>query len=213
MRSIIDQQIELHFGDEYKPTIVETRKYIAACFNNIRKWGGDTQAILDSEGGRKNILRTALATIIEVGTISEGLERWSKRLTNEYVNSTHLKKCVPLELEKTSSPFNESYHSAEAGSGTVHSSFGDGSPHSRSATTLLYGGDEDRPGLLRGDEEKELFGALAQLPHSDTEVADLLGWPIKRVKTVKARVVQRARYNHDPDYRRKKIARNRAWRS
>jgi hypothetical protein len=99
VKTILDQQIELELGDEYPEALERARKFVGATLNMYKRWN-KTQIILDGEGGRAGVLRNCLATIVEVGDISEGLDRWATRLAVEYANGAHT-KWATLDLEHT----------------------------------------------------------------------------------------------------------------
>ena len=82
--SITEQQLELHFGEDYADVKKQSVKFIQRLLS--RSWfGNNKQAMLENEGGSSNMAIQALMSIIECdGEIREGLRAYSNRLTLEY---------------------------------------------------------------------------------------------------------------------------------
>ncbi len=84
---IIDQQIELHFGDDYDRILDHTRKFVKTNYQRLLSWGANKDQILDNEGGRRGLLRKALCYIIEEGDEGNGLRAYGTYLAHEYTSA------------------------------------------------------------------------------------------------------------------------------
>ncbi len=84
---IIDQQIELYFGDDYDRILNHTRKFVKTNYQQLIIWGANKDQILDNEGGRRGLLRKALCYIIEEGDEGNGLRAYGKYLAHEYTSA------------------------------------------------------------------------------------------------------------------------------
>lgn len=90
MKTILDQAIELELGDEYPEALERAKKFVGSTLNMYKRWGKH-QTIVNNEGGSAAVLRNCLATIVEVGNVADGLDRWASRIADEYANGAHTK--------------------------------------------------------------------------------------------------------------------------
>lgn len=193
---LIDEQIKLELGEDYNKALDRARKFIAATCANYKRWGL-LPRLLDNEGGRAGVLRNCLLTIIEVGEIERGLERWASRLAQEYVNGRH------NEWDPIKGNPNLGYSSPEdAGIRGIGerstNSFGSSLEPSGEGSRKLpeYAPDDETPlaRIIKTHEEYELYNALASVHHLK-EAAELIGMPYSRAKKLNNRVWQRVRYH------------------
>jgi hypothetical protein len=187
--NIIQQQILLHFGDDYHIVLEQARKYVAISYRNMLRWGANRNQLLDNEGGRVGLLTTALLTIIEVGEVADGLKRFSNRLATEYLNGQHA-KWETLEIL-------EDMLLAGKDGGTGRS-YGDPSALPQEGYTPLDVTDNESQlppldEIIRTGEELELYTILASVPDL-REAAALMGVTYDHAKTLNNRVGQRLRY-------------------
>ena len=92
MNTIIQQQLELHFGDTYPNVVSQTVRF---CKTVVDKpwWGQNRNVLLNNEGGMSGMRTHALTYIIELEDITLGLKAYGKYLRSEY----GLEKPTPLE--------------------------------------------------------------------------------------------------------------------
>ena len=98
---ILDQQIVLHFGEEYDATLASVLKYTKTILNRP-PLAAQKYRIFNCEGGGGNLSRLALSYIIEKDDVDDGLDAFSTYLDEEYSSSnnrakTHHTKWVGLE--------------------------------------------------------------------------------------------------------------------
>ncbi len=84
---IIDQQIELYFGDDYPDTLKTAKKMVRTSFRLLVSWGADRYELMTNEGGRTGMLRTLLCYIIEEGDNVKGQKAFNKYLSQTYTNA------------------------------------------------------------------------------------------------------------------------------
>lgn len=96
MNTLIDEQLMLHFGDEYRNVVSQATRFCKTVVN--KPWFGENRSmLLSNEGGMPGMRRQALLSIIEKeDIIPDGLKAYGLYLRNEYgIDKTeHL---VPLE--------------------------------------------------------------------------------------------------------------------
>lgn len=88
---ILDQQIEIHFGEEYDATLASVLKYTKTILNSPPLMA-QKYRIFNCEGGGANLSRLALSFIIEKGDVNNGLRAFSSYLNNEYSSSNNRAK-------------------------------------------------------------------------------------------------------------------------
>jgi len=175
MKPIIEQQFELHFGDDYDATLRSVLQYTKTILNKP-PLVSHKYRIFDSEGGGGNLSRRALSYIIEKGDVGNGLKAFSSYLNEEYSSSnnranTHHTKWAGLEYsmdrldaEAASEPFRVPF--AASLSGDI-----------RSLSPFVEQ-------TLQTDQERELFSTIAALNGSIVESFNALdldhkeGWRI-----------------------------------
>ncbi len=82
--SIINQQLELHFGAEYSSVAKQARKYVSYLLGRPW-WGPNREAMIGNEGGPQGMRLNAMFSIIEhEDTIEIGLKAYSSSLRLEY---------------------------------------------------------------------------------------------------------------------------------
>lgn len=193
MKNIMEQQLELHFGDEF----VETREHAAAFITALihRNWWMDNRDMLvDGEGGIPAMINTALCWIIQKGDRSEGLESYSRFLLAEY--SPHLNRTgsrsgpnhtnwLPIEA------VSEDSITAPDGDTTLESLLGDSSGVLSNPLHRVVSHSTDT--LFRDSEEEALFETMASVGGNSAAIAGkLLGMDPYHTRLVYKRVRERA---------------------
>lgn len=187
--SIVQQQIELHFGDEYPTVESQAKRFVSTVYRRYNGWSkGGGEELLRGEGGMEGAMLGALATIIEVGDVREGLERWAKRMSQQYTNN-HERTFAGLN-DATDIP------SLVVEEGGEHP-LGDAPATPLPGLHPLRVGGEIRrraSGGLTVDEmiaEETDFCETLISTHSLTETAEFMGIPYERAKSIKARIKYR----------------------
>ena len=176
---ILEQQIELHFGEQYVKVVSQTDRF---CKYLIAKpwWGQNRQTLLTNEGGLKGMRWQALTYIIEKDdNITIGLKDYGNYLRAEYGKEYH---ALPLEehivslKEKTDEPSYQTFLSD------------DGSPSDalQSLWKLL-----EKIALTR--DEAEFFQIYASI-QDVKETCELLSISLKDGRRIFDRVRHRATY-------------------
>jgi len=197
--SIIDQQMELYFANDFGRVSDAVDKWIGRTIIMMQRWGkGSTWVSL--EGGRDNVRLSALGYVIEADDLDVGLKAYGKYINREYGNRDRL---ISLDDERGRDDDRPLGVTLEA-----VSPFGASPSGGLQALSHL-----NQEHFLKDEEEYELFSLLGDLgPNgrnkgpSHTEAADLLGWDMKRVKRVYARVHARRRYSEDTDVQSRRKA-------
>lgn len=86
--NIIEQQLQLHFGDTYLNVSQQAGRF---CNYLISRpwWGENRPALITNEGGLDGMRRAAMCSIIEMDNhITAGLKAYSNRLRKEYSTNT-----------------------------------------------------------------------------------------------------------------------------
>ena len=95
--NIIEQQIELHFGDEFPSVDKQARRYCQSLLGRPW-WGPNSGVMISNEGGKQGMWISALASIIEhKDDVETGLKAYGLRLRAEY-GSDKLQD-LPLNVE------------------------------------------------------------------------------------------------------------------
>ncbi len=175
--SITEQQLELHFGDDYPDVRKQSAKFVQRLLS--RSWfGNNRQAMLENEGGSSNMAIQALMSIIEHnGEIREGLNAYSNRLTLEYGSKKLTDLPLNDDLEHTSretrpAPF------------PVGEELGSKEPSSLGSDGDVF--------LPLTDTEIDFFSTLASVKDI-RETSSLLGITYKEGRKVYQRVTMRGK--------------------
>lgn len=199
--SIIDQQIEAHFGGDFGTVKKRTDQFLNEMVRFHR--GHGKSEWLTGEGGRSEATRSAYCYIIEEGDVEEGLKAYSSYVNHEYINRERPASIDAPAFRDDDTPLARLLE-ADSLLGLPSS---DGLRSSSSDNLEL------------NDEEHELFSLLGDLGPGGKgrpkhrEAAELLGWDLARVKRVYARVHGRRRYSEDADVRERRKANAARYRS
>jgi len=193
MNELLEEQLKLHFKDNYEETLRRAKAYLGSVKLNHTKWGGNVGRLINNEG--TDVLNTMLCYIVEAGDITQGLQLWGKDISDEYINGNHNKWV-------TFGPISDKLYSSPS---PLAGMVGDlASPPFGGVQHLEYTFNPATDDFLKSDEERELYQVLANVS-SHLEAAELLNWDIKRVKRIYKRVHYRRRYATDAEYRKKRI--------
>lgn len=96
LNTLIDQQLALHFGDEYNNVTNQATRFVK---NIVRKpwWGSNRDMLLNNEGGLPGMRLSALVSIVEKEDITDGLKAYGKYLRSEYAPDKNVN--LPLEVD------------------------------------------------------------------------------------------------------------------
>jgi hypothetical protein len=83
--SILEQQLELHFGDEYEENRRRAEHYVKYLIS--RPWWVDKQAMLNNEGPLYSMVNHCLLYIIEKGSVGDGHGAYATFLAEQYGTS------------------------------------------------------------------------------------------------------------------------------
>ena len=169
---LIDEQLQLHFGDEYRNVVSQTVRFCKTIINKPW-WGENRPVLLANEGGLVGMRRTALCSIIEKGDIETGLKAYGSYLCSEYKpnHSISLEIDFPSTIEtETETLLVSDSHSSES---SLQSLYG-----------LLHN-------CLRTDLEAQFFHAYASVKDV-REAASLCGLNEDAGWRLYARVKRRA---------------------
>lgn len=109
MKTIIQQQIELALGDEYKDTAAKASNFVKGLISK-KHWWVDRNAMLESEGPLSRMTEQCLLSIIEKGETKAGYKAYVSYLSNFYGSGYSKNKNIPLadevatEVESTFAP-------------------------------------------------------------------------------------------------------------
>ena len=190
---IIDQQIELYFGDDYPRMLKNAQKFVGVTFDYLLTWGASKNEVLTNEGGRAGLLRKALCHIIEEGDEGKGLVACGRSLAKEYTtayarrrNRVRIEDISPLILSDDGG-IHKAFLALESEREDLTSSFDTTLDVAARGQPYPHGLDQ---------EEYDLLTVLGNNNGSAVEAAELLGWELKRVVRIRDRAWNR--------YRRKK---------
>ncbi len=195
---IIDQQIELYFGDDYPRTLAKAREMVASSYKAMVGWGANKNELMNNEGGRAGMLRTMLCHIIEAGDDEpKAFRTFNKYLAQTYTQAYAQRRAmihisiddIPPLILADDGGIPEALTASESESGDLSSSF-DSSLHVQSRQTLYPHG--------LNQEEYELATILGNNNGSLLDAAQVLGWDHKKVVKIHAGI----RNHHRRDDRR-----------
>ena len=200
MNELLDEQVKLYFGDDYERVVERAKQYFGQTKKNHALWGRSVLQLINNEG--VDIINTILCSVIEVDDLEEGLNRWAKAISAEYINGSH-NKWLSLNTGISEYEYDENWliqydKVPPLKGGKVNASLSGIHPLSGGDIAAANAGD-----FLKTDEERELYQVLAHIK-SHKEAAKLLGWDLKKVKKIYQRVHYRQRYATDSDFRTKR---------
>ncbi len=103
--SIVNQQLELHFGDNYASVDKQARKYVNSLLSRPW-WGANREALIGNEGGPQGMRLNAILSIIEhEDDIETGLRAYGSSLRLEY--GSDKQTTIPLDEGIEISPTGE----------------------------------------------------------------------------------------------------------
>ena len=169
--NIINQQLELHFGDNYASVDKQARKYCNSLL--VRPWwGANRETLIGNEGGPQGMRLSAMLFIIEhEDNIETGLKAYGSSLRLEY--GSDKQKTISLDPEIEVSP--TEVH--EGGEDSLES-------HSSDAFGQVSGS--------LSSLEKDFFSTLASVKDI-RETSSLLGISYKEGRKVYQRVTMRGK--------------------
>ena len=94
--SITNQQLELHFGDDYASVDKQARRYCQSLLGRPW-WGSNRSTMIGNEGGPSGMRINALMSIIEHEDVETGLRAYGSRLRLEY--GSDKMQDIPLDTE------------------------------------------------------------------------------------------------------------------
>ncbi len=187
---IIDQQIELYFGDDYPRMLKNAQTFVGVQFDYLLSWGASKNEVLTNEGGRAGLLRKALCHIIEEGDEGKGLRAYGSSLAEAYTiayahrrNRVNIEDVPPLILSDDGG-IHKAFLALESEREDLTSSFDTTSDIAERGVPSRYGLDQ---------EEYDLLTVLGNTHGSQVAAAELLGWEPKIVRKVYARLWSRYR--------------------
>ena len=198
MNELLDEQIRLHFGDDYDYTIWRANQYLGQLKKNHVKWGKNLMQLINNEG--VDIVSTMLCYVIEVGDLEDGLTRWARDISHEYINGAH-NKWVPF-FDGRENLILPPIERQIMQPGSLLEP--DAQARSSERLHLSSSGDLAEESFLKSDEERELYQVLASVK-SHKEAAKLLDWPLEKVKRIYKRVHRRQRYATNSDFRQRML--------
>jgi hypothetical protein len=92
MQTIMLQQLELHFGEEFQTLYNNTRSYVKSLIS--RPWWVDRKALIDSEGPLSRMVEDCLARVVEKGDKQEGWQSYTSYLSSMYGSTNSHAKSV-----------------------------------------------------------------------------------------------------------------------
>ena len=99
--SIIKQQLELHFGDDYASVDKQARKYVNSLLARPW-WGANRETLIGNEGGPQGMRLNAMLFIIEhEDDIETGLRAYGSSLRLEYGSDKLLDLPLVIEISPT----------------------------------------------------------------------------------------------------------------
>jgi len=169
--SIIEQQLKLHFGDQYPSVEKQAKKYVNSLLARPW-WGANREAMIGNEGGPAGMRVNAMLSVIEYeDDIEPGLRAYGSSLRLEYGSDKLQTVGLDERIEVTPTGEGE----APADSLESHSLDGDG--------------EEILP---LTDHERDFFSTLASVKDI-RETSSLLGITYSEGRKVYQRVKYRAR--------------------
>ena len=191
--AIIDQQIELYFGDDYPSMLKNAQVFVGVHDDLLMGWGVDKDELLNNEGGRAGLLRKALCHIIEEGDQGKGLRAYSKALVQEYTiayarrrNEVSVEN-VPHRMLSNDGGIQAAFVAAESESENLTSSFD---------SSLDVGEGQRLPladALGLDEDEYELAVMLGNNNNSLVDATQALGWDKQRASRTHGRLKDRYR--------------------
>lgn len=98
MNTIIQQQLEEHYGDEYKTVVQQATRFCKAVV--AKPWWGENRAMLiNNEGGIPGMRLSALVSIVEKEDITAGLKAYGRYLRSEYAADSQHLSLEALEID------------------------------------------------------------------------------------------------------------------
>ena len=102
---LINEQLELHFGDNYPSVAKQANKYVNSLLSRPW-WGANRETLIGNEGGPQGMRLNAMLSVIEhEDDIETGLKAYGSSLRLEYGSDKRLD--VPLDPEIEDSPTEE----------------------------------------------------------------------------------------------------------
>lgn len=196
--NIIDQQLKLDLGENYKTYRHRTEKYCNTVIS-IPPLKFQRNRILNNEGGIGGLIRTGLLYVIEKDDLNKGLKAFRSYLDAEYNFTNNRSNVHHTKVKLMDQLPDEDAMLGEDGGNTVGNPLGLPALPSREGISL-------RVRMLKNPEEEELFQILSEFDgHSNRRVGrqasygqlqqafQLLGWEKEYGMRVYHRVKQRAR--------------------
>lgn len=197
----MEQQLELHYGEEYATVLKSTEVYLNTVLSRMPLIT-ERDRILKTEGGFHQLELNALAYGVELGDFRRGCTAYALYLGDEYAgqennSDTHHTKWVELDvlsdrdntLRDNTLPYREGGHASLRGEastlGVEHPS--------------RYRRSQD---VLWDFDEEELFGTMAsigasvrggKLEYNPKLAAEILGWEWSDARRIYLRVKARVR--------------------
>ena len=205
MNELLDEQIRLHFGDDYDSVTKRANQYLGQLKKNHLSWGRSLKQLINNEG--VDIISTMLCYVIEVGDLEDGLTRWARDISAEYINGAH-NKWVPFVEGRA----NRGRRKGQEGFSRLDQLL-DHPPIERremqpdSLSERLHlssSGDLAQADFLKTSEERELYQVLASVK-SHKDAANYLNWSLEKVKRIYKRVHRRQRYATNSDFRQRML--------
>lgn len=191
--SIIEQQLKLHYGEDYGEVRHATEKFMSRLLGRRAWWGDNRENLIAAEGGYRNMVNTALAWQVEHDDRTEGLRAYSRFLQREYAmhrqddgsrNTAHHTNWVGIP---------ESYeYIPQAEERNVDHPGGDGLPSLDGIHSLVRDGPVMQE-IIRTPQELEVIETLASVGNfSLSMTAEFLEMPRLAVRNIVRNIRRRA---------------------
>lgn len=90
--TIIQQQLQLHFGEEFNTVYAKTRSYVKGLIG--KSWWVDRRALLSSEGPLSRMVEDCLSHVIDKGDTILGYRAYTSYLSSLYGSNVAAAKAV-----------------------------------------------------------------------------------------------------------------------
>lgn len=195
MLVLLEEQLRLHFGEDYENMLQRSRSFLKAFFRSLLRWGGVPllNKVVNGEGGRPFLPFRVLLFVVETDDdFSEGVKAFMKYVGKEYVNvQDHLSY-------ETLTVSDLNIGQLKRRRGVEGEPLLGGSPLGGETSSLSFhsrnehGDANALNDILRTAEEWETLQTVASCG-STAEAARLLGEPYRTVRRTVQRVQARAR--------------------